>query len=247
VQQLWFAVLLVATLSGCQTHEIAGVDRASYTIFEDGQRKQFHVVNVATATLFLPAPAKLTIALLTDIPAKHDWLAIASVTRCPPWRQLGGAGTGSLFSIVKSLTQDVPDRYPRWILGNRPIVVAIGRDKLNPPEREFQESFLGSELFGERAVRIGCDQRLVNDEVMNQYADKLIVLDRWPIAEPRNDDAPPPADRRMTVLEQPLTIREVLERRLWETKRTLGQTTQIEAVMRSRIVPFPSRATTPPS
>ena len=101
----------------------------------------------------------------------------------------------------------------RWILGNEPMVVAIGTDKVNLDSNSSTYS-------------------LVRRAQLDRTATELLVLDKWPPDWSKVSPQGTDMDRtyeaslakvtRRVQFKYPKTLREILDRRLWEPGANVG-------------------------
>jgi hypothetical protein len=101
----------------------------------------------------------------------------------------------------------------RWILGNVPLVIAIGTDKviLDPIKYDYRSTW-----------------SLVRQTELDRTATELVIIDQWP--PDWSDESPKGTDQdkryeallakisRRVPFQHPMTLREIFARRLWEPR-----------------------------
>jgi hypothetical protein len=110
----------------------------------------------------------------------------------------------------------------RWVLGTSPFVLAVGTEWVPTGKYVETPTWLPEH-------KLGTFYAMVGEADLGQTASEVIVLDDWPAdLKDRGTDwekafAAELAKRaRRVVLDRPMTLREILEKRVWARAREVG-------------------------
>lgn len=194
-----FFVGLLFAIPGCRIAELTATDNRTYLIREDDVERRMRVVEICSHLFPAQWGAARCDVLMTDqLPARTGTWSLSWIVRqTPPWRTLNDT-RDSLFHVAYSMTANEPENRRRFIIASHnPVIVAIGVD--SAPEQKMP----GASVIG-GTLQIGMGLELVGEPELRCLVDKIIVLNF--------------GHRRVIALARPVTLRQLLDRRLWAKK-----------------------------
>src|SRR4051812_44813153 len=98
-----YLTLVVAVLcGGCKVYELQGVDKTPYALIEDGQLKNLFAIQVWSGVTVLPAPGRVHVVLMDQIPggSKRSVLAEAAEKTPASRRLTQGERSSDLYDAL---------------------------------------------------------------------------------------------------------------------------------------------------
>ena len=196
-----FFLGLLLAIPGCRIAELTATDNRTYLIREDNEERRLRAIEICTHLFppVAPAPWYCHVLLVEKVPIRTDtWSLSSTVRQTPPWRTLDYTTQDSLFHLAYSITANESENRRRFIIASHnPVIVAIGVD--SAPEQKM----LGASVIG-GTLQIGMGLELVGEPELGCLVDKTILYNH--------------GYRHVIALARPMTVREVLDCKLWEER-----------------------------
>ena len=158
---------LVFFSSGCAQHKLLAVDSQPYRLRINGVVVEAHAIAVCTLHPPLPAPC-LTRIFLSDASLKqNDKDLVRNLITEDDDLDLHYI----VFDKVMDCTKDIPRDRIRWLIGLRPVIIAVGRS-----EQDYRFE-VGASLSRNHHVDLGGHIRLVTGNDLHEAASKIICVE----------------------------------------------------------------------
>jgi hypothetical protein len=203
------SLALPLVCGGCKVYRLADVDRTPYTLIEGGQREQVFAIWVWSGVAVLPAPGRMHVVLVDQIPGgSKQSVQARAADKTPASRRLtNGEHSSDLYDALAGPAESDETSPTRWIVGNDPPVVAIhsGAEGVaaNSPYRVDHAMIDGGHLVIEGSFR------LVRKMDLEEQVDQVLV---YALADTAG--TPTRVVRRIT-FPQPVTLRKLYEETPW--------------------------------